>query len=204
MALRLFLLSHAATPAMRAGVFPRAEGGDALDPRSLDATRALQARLQPWLTGLKSARLWCSPALCAQQTALALGLNTTPCSQVNDLNYGSWAGQRLDDIAAQKPDGLALWLRDPAAAPHGGESFYALGLRLQNWLQELAQHPSDTHVLLTHASVMRALIGLCQNAPVQTWRLDIQPLSLQQLLFSEGQWLWRGAFLPPAEKQKPA
>jgi broad specificity phosphatase PhoE len=204
MALRLFLLSHAATPATRAGIFPHATGEDALDARGLDATHALQARLHPWLADLKAAVLWRSPAFCAEQTALALGLNATPCPHVNDLDYGHWAGQRLADIAVHTPEGLGLWLRTPTAAPHGGESFDALGLRLQDWLQGLEQHPSDTHVLITHASVMRALIGLCRNAPAQAWRLDIQPLSLQQLLFAEGQWLWQGAFLPTAEKQKPA
>ena len=69
-------------------------------------------------------RAWTSPAARARQTAEALGLAADVEPALRGCDHGRWTGCSLAE--AQAADGeaaLLAWLGDPAAAPHGGESF---------------------------------------------------------------------------------
>jgi broad specificity phosphatase PhoE len=68
-----------------------------------------------------------SPALRASQTADALKLDATVEPMLRDCDYGRWTGRALDEVQAQEPEAVTEWLRNPMAAPHGGESVLALG-----------------------------------------------------------------------------
>ncbi|GHJ93227.1 hypothetical protein SNE510_27460 [Streptomyces sp. NE5-10] len=35
---------------------------------------------------------------------------------------GRWCGRTLEEVAGAEAEAVSLWLSDPAAAPHGGES----------------------------------------------------------------------------------
>jgi broad specificity phosphatase PhoE len=134
---RLLLISHASTAALRAGRFP---ADDPLDARGLAEAGAARARLSiP-----DDAAVFISPAVCARDTASALGLGAAALGQgasvdegLADMDYGLWHGRRLADLAVEAPHDLAAWTHDPDAAAHGGESFSQLVKRVGQWLDAL-------------------------------------------------------------------
>jgi broad specificity phosphatase PhoE len=133
---RLLLVSHASTAAMRAGRFP---ADDPLDARGLAEAGAARARLAI----LHDAVAFVSPAVCARDTASALGFSATVQQELADMDYGLWNGRRLADLAAEAPQDLAAWTHDPEAAAHGGESFSRLVKRVGEWLDALSDGATD-------------------------------------------------------------
>jgi broad specificity phosphatase PhoE len=63
------------------------------------------------------------------ETAAALGLAATVDAGLADWDLGEWRGRALDEVA-----GIAEWVADPDAVPHGGESLTALLARVAAWL----------------------------------------------------------------------
>ncbi|SIT46812.1 putative phosphoglycerate mutase [Paraburkholderia ribeironis] len=191
---RLLLVSHAATAAQRAGRIP---ADDPLDARGLAEAEA--ARMRVALPG--NAAAFVSPAVCARDTALALGLAATVDRTLADMNYGNWQGRRLADLARQAPHDLAAWTRDPDAAPHGGESFSQLVTRMGKWLdalnnptsgltREASSHTREV-VAVTHAPLLRAAIVYALEAsPTVFTRIEIAPLSVVELRRSQRGWTW--------------
>jgi broad specificity phosphatase PhoE len=113
----LRLVCHASTSAVRKAAFPADEQ---LDPQGREKLTVVQHRLH------HADRCWCSPALRAIQTAKALQLDAIIEPMLRDCDYGRWSGRLFDDVQAQEPEALMEWLRDPDAAPHGGESIIEL------------------------------------------------------------------------------
>jgi len=179
MTARLVFICHASTDAVRRSAFPADE--------PLDGTGKREA------LGLAGSvphadRIWSSPELRARQTAQVLGLNAAVEPALRDCDYGSWSGQSFDEVSAREPDAVAIWLRDPAAAPHGGESLLAFMQRVATWLSgELIQHRRS--IVITHAAVIRAtLVHAIAATPQSFWRIDVAPLSCTQLSGNEGRW----------------
>ena len=191
---RLLLVSHASTAAQRAGRFP---ADDPLDARGLAAAGAARTRLAlP-----DDAAVFVSPALCARETALALGLAATLDDALADIGYGDWQGRRLADLAAEAPQELAAWTHDPDAAPHGGESFSQLVKRIGTWLEARsaamggtssgASHRAPHVVAVTHAALVRAAIVYALGASAAVFpRIEIAPLSVVELRHSPRGWTW--------------
>ncbi|MEU5400425.1 histidine phosphatase family protein [Streptomyces sp. NPDC005963] len=121
-----------------------------------------------------------------RQTADALGLRAEPVEQLADWHVGSWTGRTLDEVGEADPEGLALWLRDPSAAPHGGESLRQLSARVERWLAAL---PAGRVLAVVEPAVVRAAtvvaLGLASEA---FWRLDVGPLTLTELSGRAGRW----------------
>jgi len=116
---RLTLVAHASTAATARAVFAGDEG---LEPRGA-AAAAAATRLR------RVTRTVCSPGRAALETAAALGLAATVDAGLADWDLGEWRGRALDEVA-----GIAEWVADPDAAPHGGESLTALLARVAAWL----------------------------------------------------------------------
>ncbi|WP_144111741.1 histidine phosphatase family protein [Paraburkholderia sp. BCC1886] len=195
MDIRLLLISHASTAAMRAGRFP---ADDPLDARGLAEADAARARLL--LADDATVRV--SPARCAIDTAAALGLIATIDSNLADIDYGTWQGRRLADLANEAPEALTAWASDPQAAAHGGESFSQAIKRVGGWLDTLAsqqplppsQHKLKEVIAVTHAAVIRAaLVHVLGAAPEIFPRIDIAPLSMVELRNTRRGWVWRPA-----------
>jgi broad specificity phosphatase PhoE len=182
---RLTLVSHAMTDAMSAGRFPADEALNALGYRQVDATGDL-GRVD---------LATCGPEKRCQQTAELLGLVADPDSRISDLDCGSWGGRGLDDVPA---DGLAAWLTDPTAAPHGGESVVGSFERVGGWLGSVAGVGGRV-VAVTHPAVIRAVILLALDAPPKSfWRIDIAPASRTLLHYRGGAWTLRSTGWDPA------
>ena len=179
MTTRLRLLCHASTSAVRTSTFPADEE---LDSRGQQRLNGLSRHVRP------SDRCVTSPARRATQTAAALGLEATIDPMLRDCDYGRWTGRSFDEVQAQEPEALAEWIKDPSAAPHGGETVVAMIARVSAWLD--AQLTTSGVILaVTHASVIRAAIVCALEAePRSFWHIDIAPLSLTQLSGNGGRW----------------
>jgi broad specificity phosphatase PhoE len=179
MTTRLRLLCHASTSAVRTSAFPADEELDVQGQQKLKAVSRHLLRSDYCLT---------SPARRATQTAAALGLEAAIDPLLRDCDYGRWTGRSFDDVQAQEPEALADWIKDPSAAPHGGETVVAMIERVSTWL-ETQLTTRGTVLAVTHASVIRAAIVCALEAePRSFWHIDIAPLSLTQLSGHGGRW----------------
>ena len=179
MPIRLVLVSHAPTAATRAAAFPVDEP---VDPHGLADATAAAATIRRVDLAL------CAPARRCTQTADALGLTPTVDPALRDGDLGRWHGRTLDEVSATEPEGVAAWLRDPSAAPHGGESIHDLLARAGAWLREL---PTDHGAIMaiTHPMVIRALIiDAIAATPASFWRIDVAPLTQTVLRGAGHRW----------------
>jgi broad specificity phosphatase PhoE len=182
MTLRLTLICHAATNALREAAFP---GNEALEPQGLVKASALA----PSLRRVDAA--WSSPAQRALQTAAALGLTADTEAALADIDLGVWTGRSLADIEASDPAGLESWMSDAAACPHGGETITALIRRVGGWLDKI-QTSEGRVFAVTHPAVIRAAILIALDAPpISFWRIDAEPLCFTRLQGRAGRWTLR-------------
>ncbi|WP_406155133.1 histidine phosphatase family protein [Streptomyces canus] len=162
-----------------------------LDERALRRAEAVAATLP------QAGTVYTAPSPRCTGTAEALGWEAvTAQPALRDLDMGSWYGRTLDEIAATDASGLAGWLTDPEAAPHGGESVQQICDRVAAWLDAL---PSDAGRVLAvvEQAVARAAVVHALGAPRQAfWRIDVPPLSTVDLTGRDGRWNLRMAELP--------
>ncbi|MCT9930809.1 histidine phosphatase family protein [Planotetraspora sp. A-T 1434] len=178
MTVRLVLVCHGYTEAMRRAAFPLDEE---LDERGL--RQASDAA--PLYAAVKSAS--CGPSRCCRETAAALGLRAEVDEGLRDCDFGHWAGRSLAEVQAADPEGVRAWLTDPSAAPHGGEPVLALVDRVGAWLASAA-----SGVAVTHPAVMRAAVVHVLRTPAESfWAIDAEPLSRVSLTGHGGRWRLR-------------
>jgi broad specificity phosphatase PhoE len=182
MSVRLTLIAHGATAATRDARFPRDEPLEA----------AAEAKAQSLAKHIGRVDVaWTSPALRTVQTAEALGLVTSIQPLLADIDLGAWAGKSLVEVEAADPTGLARWMDDPAAAPHGGEAVEHLLQRIGVWLDQTGTE-NGRIIAVTHPAVIRAAAIIALDAPPKSfWRIDIEPLSLSRLDSHAGRWTVR-------------
>lgn len=179
MTARLTLICHASTQAMRNVAFAADEP---LDCRDRTDAAELATRLP------SADRFLTSPELRTRQTAELLKLDAVSLSTLRDCDYGAWKGYTFEEVMAREPKAVEAWLRDPAAAPHGGESLLSLMQRTAQWLE--GESAMDRRsILVTHPSIVRAAIVHAIGAPPKSfWRIDVAPLSMTRLSGTDGRW----------------
>jgi broad specificity phosphatase PhoE len=190
MTVRLTLICHASTRALREAVFPTDES---LEPQGFAKASALASKL------LRIDSAWSSPALRAVQTASALGLAANADSPLSDIDMGMWAGRSLAEVTASDPVGLASWMSDAAANPHGGETIMALVGRVTAWLDVVGRSKGRV-VAITHPAIIRAAIVITLDAPpISFWRIDVAPLCFARLQGRAGRWTLRSLDQNPSD-----
>jgi broad specificity phosphatase PhoE len=174
MAQRLLVVAHAATPATRALLF-----GGSGELLSDDITR-LSGRVASWSRG---------PEEACEATAVRLGAAAAKAvPELRECDFGAWTGKALVEIATEDASGLESWLRDPSAAPHGGESFAELINRVGRVLDDHLW-PDGRNVIVVTPLVARALlVHALGAAPEVIFHLDIAPLSRASLSRSNSAW----------------
>ncbi len=189
MLVRLTMICSGATPATRKGSFPLDE---ALEPRSLALAATMTLR--------RADRIWTSPALRARQTAEAMRLNPSAEPLLAEQDFGRWAGKSFEEVQALDPDGIAAWLGDVEAAPHGGESLADVAKRAASLMDGLIRTSGHT-IAVTHANVVRAAIVHVLGAPLAAYRrIDAEPLSLTDFRSDGHRWMLRSSGVPVAAK----
>ncbi len=125
---------------------------------------------------------WTSPLQRARQTAAALGLEATPCAALIEMSFGLWEGQRLSELRAADPEGMAQnEARGLDLLPLGGESPRQVGVRLQGWLATL---PPGCYGALCHKAVIRALLAVALDWPM----LGVCPQSVDWQALQRFRW----------------
>ncbi|RLU99247.1 histidine phosphatase family protein [Streptomyces griseocarneus] len=191
MTVRVMLVSPVTNPALQN---PRFDDGTSLDAAGLRQARAAADSLPG------ADRYLCAPAARCRETADALGLEASPTAALAGLDVGQWTGRTLDDVAAAAPGGVAAWLSDPDAAPHGGESVAALVERIGGWLEGQAGGPGGRVLAVVEPAVVRAAAVHALGLPTAVfWRLDVLPLSVTSFSGRSGRWNLRVG-RPLAEK----
>jgi len=180
---RLTLISHAPTLATKRASF-------SLDEPLIEG-ESEKISAVGW-TAPRAQHVWCGPEKRTRQTAEALGLKPSVVIELADIDYGSWRGKQIEDVQTIDPEGLADWLTDPSAAPHGGESLVQLIARVESWM---ASQTSTGHVVaVTHPAIIRAVILCALQAPASSfWRVEIAPLSVTDFRYNGRFWTVRSA-----------
>ncbi|NEW45899.1 histidine phosphatase family protein [Nocardia cyriacigeorgica] len=159
--LRLDLIGHGVTEAMRRARFPDDE------PLTESGRNALEPYRPP-----AEARVLIAPERRAVGTAQQLGLSGSTEPALRDLDAGRWRGREL---AALSPDEAKAWLTDPGFRGHGGDSISDVIDRVGSWLGVVADSGRST-VAITHPAVIRAALLVALDAPAASfWRLDVPP-----------------------------
>ncbi|WP_251096434.1 histidine phosphatase family protein [Streptomyces sp. Caat 7-52] len=143
---------------------------------------AARAALPPFSRALRGPSARCA------QIAEALAVEATPENALRDLDYGTWDGRPLTEIAAEDPFGLSAWLTDPAAAPHGGESIAQLCRRTAAWLDRLRAEPGSV-LAITESTLIRASLVHALAVPSRAfWHLEVPRFSAVTLTMRDGGW----------------
>jgi hypothetical protein len=126
-------------------------------------------------------------ALCAAQTAegFAFGARVEPLLR---CDFGRWAGRTLSEVQVGAADGVADWLKDLCAAPHGSESFAEALTRISGWMDGL-RSTGGSLLAISHPSVIRAAIAHTLGAGPAAFRhIEVAPLTRAKLSGAGGRW----------------
>lgn len=182
MALRLTLVSHAATRAQKQASFPLDEPVEMDWQAQAGTFSQFSARRTRFVHG---------PELRTTQTAALFSAQSHADEGLRDCDFGHWRGMRIDEV--EQAD-FGMWMMDWQAAPHGGETVEQLCERVRTWMDALT---GTGHIVaITHPLVIRAaLMRVLHCPPVALHAIDVEPLSVVDLRFN-GLWRMRAPGLP--------
>ena len=182
MSVRLTLICHASTSAVREVAFPPT---NRLIPKAMRRHRHLPGCCAGSMPHGRVRR--CAPHKPPRRCNLRR--RSIPRSGISTLVIGR--AVRSLDVQESDPDGIAAWTSQSDAAPHGGESVIALLERISGWLDALKQEDGRI-VAVTHPAVIRAAIVLGIDAkPISFWRIDIAPLCRVSIQGNASHWTLR-------------
>ena len=156
--------------------------GRAVDS-SLDqhGERQVQALAQAF-AGWSSLLVHASPRRRAQQTAAAIaaaaGVAVRTAAQLDEVDFGRWAGASFAALANDQEWRRWNDERSSACTP-AGDSMRAVQTRVIGHLRDLHEaYPERTVALVTHGEVIRAALMYCLGAGLDDYvRFEIRPAS---------------------------
>lgn len=97
--------------------------------------------------------------------------------------FGLWDGLSIDEVAHKYPVEYKSWLASSAYAPPGGESYDALGWRVDEALDKLvAKYPGKRIVIVTHNGVVKQAVRLATGgSPDSIFHIDVSPCSISSI-----------------------
>ncbi|WP_236572427.1 histidine phosphatase family protein [Burkholderia sp. 8Y] len=155
---------------MKAALFPTGDEPPACDDRETLARR---------FAGYEG-RVIASPAAAACATAGWIAQTYLIDDAFRDIDYGEWRGHSISAIAEQDPEGVAAWLANVDARPHGGESVAMLYERVAKALSGLARDNAmnERCLIVTHAIVVKAVLAhVRREPPASILAMNFAPLS---------------------------
>ncbi len=111
--------------------------------------------------------LYTSPLQRCRQLAEALHPAPLSDPRVQEMNFGIWEMQPWDTVSREALDG---WASDPLGfVPPQGESVGQLQDRVLDFVSDLGSLGLEAAVLVTHAGVMKTIVGHVQKLPARQW-----------------------------------
>jgi probable phosphoglycerate mutase len=166
--LSLYLLRHGETAFSRQDRFcgqidvPLTEDGR----RMAEAFGAAYGEL-PWRAIVTSMRARAYET--ALPVAMRAGLPIKRDPRLDEMFFGRWQGLSKQEIAGCDAERYALWSRNPAVGPPGGELPTAVAARAEAAIAELREAPGEGNVLVvSHKAVIRIL--LCRLLGIELGR----------------------------------
>ncbi len=160
--MQLYLIRHP-TPQVAAGICY-----GLTDLALADDVAAAAARIGPQLPPLPQIPpVFTSPLQRCRQLADALHPAPRSDPRLQEMNFGEWEMRPWHLIQREALDG---WAADPLGyAPPGGESVAQLQARVQDFVMELKDEGLERAVLVTHAGVLKVLVGDSRRLPAREW-----------------------------------
>ncbi|MFE7814700.1 histidine phosphatase family protein [Streptomyces sp. NPDC057433] len=186
MALRVTFVAAAGSASRLAERF---EDDRPLDRAGWDDVQRVARELLP----LAAADLrYCSPNPRSRATGEGLGYAPLVQLALRDCAMGRWRGLTLREAMAREPEAVDVWLADPRATPHGGESLLDFITRVGNWLDTRPAEEDCRVVAVAEPSVIRAALVYALKAPPATyWNIDVRSLSRVGVAGRAGRWSLR-------------
>lgn len=116
--------------------------------------------------------------------AKAAGVAAEPLAGLMDIDYGAWQMRTHEEVEQEAPEAYRLWRTAPQRVRFpGGESLQDVMARTADVLRlVLAQHATDTVVLVGHDSVNRAILMQLLDMPLAAYgRLIQDPCTLNEI-----------------------
>lgn len=142
----------------------------------------IEANLRP------VSHVYASPLDRAHHTARAiadpLGLEPTLDADLVEYDLGDWEGLSFQDLWEEKR--LFENMRvDTNFAPHGGESPYAVGMRLAGALRGIAErHPGERVVVVSHGGALSIAFGVLLDGDYAQWKRMMKNCAITELAFA--------------------
>ena len=157
--MQLYLIRHPA-PQVAAGVcYGRT------DLALADDVAAAAARIRPQLP--PHSPLFTSPLQRCRQLAAALHATPQSDDRLQEMHFGDWEMTPWSQVQRAALDG---WAADPLGyRPPQGESVAELQARVYAFVAEARGAGLERAVLVTHAGVMKIIVGLAQGMLPQQW-----------------------------------
>lgn len=140
--------------------------------------------------------LYSSDLIRAYQTAQSIGMTMNlpvhSCKDLREIHAGVWQGLTYKTIAETYPEAYAVWQHDVGHCRcPGGESAKEMGERAFSAISRLSEkHPGQTVIVVTHATVLRALESLIKTGSADSMK-DIPCMgnaSVSVLVCENGNW----------------
>ncbi|MGH9025317.1 MAG: histidine phosphatase family protein [Acidimicrobiia bacterium] len=125
-----------------------------------------------------------SPLQRARDTAAAIASATGCAVEVDErlveIHYGEWDGLSFAELP---PDLVAMWRRDPAFAPPGGESLLDVEARMGATTGELLGRAGNGVVVaVSHVSPIKAAVSWALGTgPELAWRMRLDVASITRI-----------------------
>lgn len=140
------------------------------------------------MLSFKGERFWTGPDPITRRSAATLGFEAEVQPELAEIDFGSWRGRTLADVAQSDPDGFRAWTAEPSAAPHGGETIEALLARVGRWLAR-CEGFSGRSIAVAPGSVIKACLLQVLAAPASSYpHLDLEPMSSAMLVSDGRRW----------------
>ncbi|MEO5343288.1 MAG: histidine phosphatase family protein [Gammaproteobacteria bacterium SHHR-1] len=134
----------------------------------------------PWQGIISSPLLRCRAF--AERLSQRHGLPLAIEPDFREVGFGCWEGLSPDQVAEQQPQAYAAFYQDPLRnRPEGAEDLEGFSQRVSTALERAVERHAGEHLLVVaHAGVIRAVLGLALQAPPSAWyraRIDTAGIS---------------------------
>lgn len=180
----VILLRHARSTANVAGVLAGRSTGVELDEKGAEQATALAERM----SGVHVVRIVSSPLTRCRQTlapvAAALGLPVEIDERFAEVDYGTWTGRPLKDLAGED-----LWrivqARASAAVFPEGEGLAEVSARAVAAVAELVAEGGGPVLVCSHGDVIKAILADALGMHLDSFqRINVNPASLSVVRYS--------------------